>query len=80
MRNGQCPNCQSIDVYVSADGAGIGEGFALRIRIGDGMLPTKKWATYLCVSCGYFENYITDAEKIARIVQDPAAAGWDRVR
>ena len=43
------------------------------------MAPTREWQTFLCGSCGYFENYLLDEAKIARIVEDPQKAGWTKI-
>jgi len=43
------------------------------------MAPTRKWQTYLCAACGYYENYVLDEVKIARIVDDPQNAGWKKL-
>ena len=45
----------------------------------DAMTPTRQWVTYLCADCGYFENYVTDKEKIAQIVADPSRSGWRKL-
>ena len=79
MKNGQCPKCNSHEVYSSVDGGGIGDGFSIHVRDGDGMKPTRQWQTLLCAACGYYENYLLDEVKIERIVEDPQKAGWKKV-
>ena len=79
MKNGQCPKCSSREVYVTLDGAGIGDGFSIHVREGDAMKPTRDWQTYLCAACGYYENYLLDEVRIARIVDDPQKAGWKKL-
>lgn len=79
MKNGQCPKCNASDVYSSIGGGGIGEGFSIYVRDGDGMKPTRQWQTFLCAACGYYENYFLDEVKIARIVEDPQKAGWRKI-
>ena len=79
MKNGQCPKCNSRDIYESREGGGIGDGFSVRILNGESMEPTRKWQTLLCATCGYYENYFLDEAKIARIVEDPQKAGWMKI-
>ncbi len=79
MKNGQCPKCNSREIYVSADGGGIGEGFRVSVLNESSMVPTRHWQTFLCVACGYYENYLLDEGKIAKIVEDPQKAGWKKV-
>ena len=79
MKNGQCPKCNSREVYSSVDGGGIGDGFTVHVLEGDSMAPTRKWQTILCATCGYYENYLLDDVKIARIVEDPPKARWKKI-
>lgn len=79
MKNGTCPNCGSREIYASLDKGGIGEGFAIHVLDGGGMVPTRKWQTFLCAQCGHYENYLLDEAKIAKIVEDPLKAGWKKV-
>src|SRR5688500_7704740 len=79
MKNGQCPKCNSREVYSSIDGGGIGDGFSVQVLDGDSMKSTRQWQTFLCVTCGYYENYLLDGTKIARIVENPQKAGWKKV-
>jgi hypothetical protein len=43
------------------------------------MRPTRQWQTFLCAGCGYYENYLLDEVRIARIVDDPWKAGWKKL-
>lgn len=80
MKNGKCPKCNSQEIYASTDGGGIGDGFNMLVLTEqESMTSTRKWQTFLCVSCGYYENYLLDQDKIARIVDDPQRAGWNRL-
>jgi hypothetical protein len=40
------------------------------------MSATSRWMTYLCLDCGYFENYVVDQEKLDRIRSNPEKSGW----
>ena len=42
------------------------------------MYPTTGWTTYLCVSCGLFENYVTDAKYRASAKSDPEPFRFDQ--
>jgi len=79
MKNGQCPKCNSREVYSSNGRAGIGDGFSIHVLDGDSMKPTRQWQTHLCATCGYYENYLLDEVRIARIVHDPQKAGWKKL-
>lgn len=79
MKNGQCPKCGSREIYASTSSGGVGDGFSLHVLLGEGMHPTRDWQTFLCASCGYFENYLLDEGKIERIVEDPQKAGWKKI-
>jgi hypothetical protein len=68
-----------MEIYSSLDGGGIGDGFSVLVLNGESMGPTREWQTFLCVNCGYYENYLLDEVKIARIVEDPKKAGWQKV-
>lgn len=79
MKNGQCPKCNSREIYVSLKGGGVGDGFSVNVLDGESMVPTHKWQTLLCVDCGYYENYLLDEVKIAQIVENPQKAGWRKI-
>jgi hypothetical protein len=79
MKNGQCPKCNSQEVYVSLNGGGIGDGFSIHVRDGESMKPTREWETFLCAACGYFENYLLNRGMIERIVVNPHAGRWKKV-
>jgi predicted nucleic-acid-binding Zn-ribbon protein len=79
MKNGQCPKCDSREIYASVDGGGIGDGFSVHVRDDDSMKPTRQWQTLLCAACGYYENYLLDEVRIGQIVEDPQKAGWKKL-
>lgn len=78
MKNGKCVKCQSTEVYAAKGGAGFDNKINLQYPAGI-MTNTAKWMSYLCLSCGYFENYIIDEDKLARIAENPAKAGWSKI-
>ena len=76
MRSGKCPKCESIEIYrcILKIGGGIGWGDeynCLRVKARWGGETSNKWETYLCGSCGYFENYILDREILDEVIRDP---------
>ena len=74
MRGGKCPKCASNNVYRShnpAVGGGIGWGDNpeyMRIKAKWGSDSIKKWETFLCADCGYYENYVIDREILDGII------------
>ena len=79
MKNGQCPRCGSTNVYTRQNGIksqgdwwGLtttppGSTFTVYLR--------SDVDTYLCTSCGYFENYVLDEGKLAEVPQKWNKAG-----
>lgn len=81
MKKGHCPKCTSEKVVVSAGKGGVGFADSLiSILFGRGWAGTQKWITYLCLNCGYFENYVEDREKLDQIQVDPEKRGWKNVK
>ena len=52
----KCPKCNSSNVFTKK-GSGVGFDAVIWVGLGIGMKSTSDWVTYLCVECGYFENY-----------------------
>ena len=67
MRNGTCPKCDSGTVYAKPDGLkyAIQQG-TLFIHTGFMTAPSPA-ASYICITCGYFENYIADQNKLYEV-------------
>ena len=76
LKNGKCPQCGSSDIVTRSQG--IGWDIAVRVMQGNTMYPTTGWTTYLCVSCGLFENYVTDAKYRASAKSDPEPLRFDQ--
>jgi hypothetical protein len=74
----ECPKCKSTNIFVS-QGGGVGWDAAMMVRLGWGLRGTSDWETYLCVDCGYFENYLIKADWLTKIRSDPAGTGWRKV-
>jgi hypothetical protein len=68
MKNGKCPKCGSATVYSIANGVMPGGRPRQYIGFG-GIYSAVDCLTYLCATCGYYENYITDQKKLADVVQ-----------
>jgi hypothetical protein len=75
MKNGCCPNCGSTHVHRQRNGLQAHNGWVLKTTAWE-MLQAEEVEifTYLCVYCGYFENYLLDREKLSVI-----ANKWARV-
>ena len=59
MKNGQCPKCNSTTIYTSEKGVRFGGAF-----VNVGGTDVKSWVSYICATCGYFENYVTDTKAL----------------
>lgn len=78
MKNGECPNCKSEAVVMSARGVGY-SGF-ITFKFGRFFYhSTPNWTTYLCLDCGYFENYVTNKKKLDKIKANVEKMGWKKV-
>lgn len=62
-----CVRCNAETVYASPDGATFGKpGIHVR-NLGEMMVVPTPLDSYVCVSCGFVENRIRDAGKLAQI-------------
>jgi hypothetical protein len=61
MKDGKCPKCNSSNVYKRDQGAGPEHGFFVSTSTITG---GSAYESYVCVDCGYFENYIQDKAKL----------------
>ena len=76
MKSGKCPKCNSSNVYQQSDGIRPREDWVM-LSSHWGKMPVlnpTKIDTYLCVDCGYFENYVPDKDNLSK-----AAKIWDKV-
>ncbi|HUS16554.1 MAG TPA: hypothetical protein VM536_16280 [Chloroflexia bacterium] len=70
MKSGECPKCGAAAIYRLPGGSTASPINALRIsRMGVAPLDT-----YVCVSCGYTEQYVVEGEKRSAI-----ADHWQQV-
>ena len=58
MKSGNCPKCGSEEVYVKRKNIGGGNN----IPIGSWWQGAVPFDNYVCASCGYVENYISDVD------------------
>ena len=66
MRNGKCSKCGSTTVYAQSKGVGGVNGVELTIGI---FARAVNVTSFVCTTCGYFENYIADTKKLAEVAQ-----------
>jgi predicted nucleic-acid-binding Zn-ribbon protein len=76
MKMTECPKCKSTNVFMKQNGIGWTGG--LLVGLGFGMIGPGDWVTYLCTSCGYFENYVTQHDWLTKIQSDPNKVGWKK--
>jgi hypothetical protein len=73
MKNGHCPKCNSANVYTKDGGLSWG---AEDLLIDDGSFAQNAdCVSYICIDCGYFENYIVDMARLQKKVQK----NWTKV-
>ncbi len=73
MKDGICPKCHSTNVFTKERGTWWGEGLRLSTRFMDKV--DLHYQTYICTECGYFENYVTDKDELAKVAEK-----WERVK
>lgn len=73
MRNGVCRACGSQTVYSKTYGVKIGEVQGVYVQTSM-MTMAVPYVSFVCSSCGYFENYIAEPKKLAEV-----AAKWTKV-
>ena len=74
MKNGICPKCGSETVHSKPDGLKYAAAKGV-VFVHTGMMTMASPAvSYICVTCGYFENYIADPGKLSEVAQS-----WQKV-
>lgn len=74
MKTGQCPKCNNQTVYKKTEN-GISYGSAKGVYVYTSAVTMPSGSEdYICTTCGYFERYIIDREKL-----DAVAKKWDKV-
>lgn len=65
MKSGKCPRCNGTDVYHKINGVISGDK---KIYVRISMLsPATDKETFVCSSCGYYENYIIDKSILNKV-------------
>lgn len=73
MKTGQCPKCESLEIYTAENGIYIPKLLGTFIRTG----PSNAGSTtqdYICANCGYIERFVIDNDKLKEITKT-----WKRV-
>lgn len=75
MKNGRCPRCSSGSIRKQQNGLHA-DGWKMRLHVWMNKDEERLTdvVTYLCVFCGYFENYLLDRENLSF-----AARRWTKV-
>ena len=71
MRNGKCLKCGSTTIYSQSNGVGGRNGVAVSIGL---TLDSTEVISFVCATCGYFENYFTAQKKLSEVKQK-----WQKV-
>ncbi|MCX7878950.1 MAG: hypothetical protein N2510_09990 [Ignavibacteria bacterium] len=72
MKDGKCVKCGS-QVYFKPDGINLGGEGTIYVYTGWITSPSSSIA-YVCATCGYFEIYISDQNKLQEV-----AMKWEKV-
>jgi hypothetical protein len=67
MKDGTCPRCQAKTVYAQRNGIYSGRGSPY-VKTG-AMNAASPVDSYLCTTCGYYENYVVDPPKLAEVAR-----------
>ena len=71
MRNGICPKCNAATIYTKKRGAGFEGGLYVHTSM---VSSGTDYISYVCATCGYFENYIGNEDKLRQVAEK-----WDAV-
>jgi len=75
MKDGICNACRSTKIFAKQNGFTHGKGFQVQTGLAS-VLELTKTSTidFVCVNCGYFEQYIDDKRKLKEV-----ADSWEKV-
>ena len=73
MQNGQCPKCDSTEVYKKMNGI-IGGDKKVYVKGLSMLTSPSDHLTILCTECGYYEDYIFDKDVLQKV-----RGKWDKV-
>ena len=68
MKNGKCPKCGSVEIYVARD-LPLKSGPFGSNSIPIGLTSMAALDNYVCVDCGFVERYVADEEKLKEIAK-----------
>ena len=71
MRNGICLKCGAGTIFSQTNGVGGRNGVAVSIGFS---LESTEVTSFVCTTCGYFENYFTDQKQLSNLMQK-----WQKV-
>ena len=71
MRNGTCQKCGSASICSQTNGVGGRNGIAVSIGFS---LESTEVTSFVCTTCGYFENYFTDQKQLSNVKEK-----WQKV-
>ena len=74
MKKGICPKCGSATIFAKADGLKFSAMKGLVFVETGGATMASAAVAYVCTTCGYFENYINDPNKLAVVEKN-----WQKV-
>jgi len=74
MKNGICPKCGNATVYTMNNGVSFSPMSGVCFVRTGGATMASAATSYVCSRCGYFENYIADANKLTSV-----AKAWQKV-
>jgi hypothetical protein len=75
MQDGICPNCKATTIFMQKNGIQFGEADGVYI-FASAAASVSKINSYVCTSCGYFQNFLAAPEMLAKI---SASDKWTRV-
>ena len=67
MKKGTCPKCYSSNVFKSENGISLGGHTSTLSMFTGSMSMPAACESYVCVDCGYFENYIITQERLHEV-------------
>ncbi len=76
LKTGTCPKCSSNEVYTDKELVKRGERMQL-------VVSSWKWFfldTYICLTCGHFEEHIRETELRDEKTIEKVKETWDKVR
>ena len=69
MKEGKCPRCGSIQVRKQQNGLQGGAEMKTAVWNDKYVTEPANIVTYLCIYCGYFENYLLDRALLSKATQ-----------